>query len=173
MSTPAYAYAGNNPLRFVDPNGREVVVDADHDIGRIFNAIDAARSCSCVHQWFQDCFGADPFQDATRHQLIAWADSLTTNPLCLITYGNTWLGSESYLCPKAFDFTGGNWLYSELLSTILHELAHQMAPLKTNDWLSASRGGRCSAQEAESIGFRLENAGCSAACEVAGGSCGK
>ncbi|WP_338270572.1 RHS repeat-associated core domain-containing protein, partial [Corallococcus caeni] len=161
MAVPAYSYAVNNPLAFIDRNGLKVVGTADrNDWWNILQDVLWDLSASTeVHNWFMECFGSDPFTDALEHNVHAVKDDWW----CKLVGGKAvtnGLTGETTLCP------GSNFEHPPagppgtqrraIASTVMHELAHQMGPVKTNDAQTYCGGsgpvGACSADAAGEIG---------------------
>lgn len=124
----------------------------------------ALRASKAVHEWFLECFGSDPFTDGEHHHIHApkkdwWCDIWDSNSVELKAY-TSGFSQETILC------RGSNFGHpvvgapgtqmKEIAATIMHELAHQLGPIKTNDSLSylgaSGAANKCSAKDAERVG---------------------
>ena len=169
-SVPAYAYANNNPLNFVDPDGERVRVSSDRNDywHKMMDAHALLAGCSAISNWFKKCAGEDPFSSKSLYNVVFERNKLG----CFLTKSNDrpWdgytVGPNSYICEKSFEkpsvseSTGPN--SAEVGATIAHELAHQMN-WRTNHFLQ-SDGHPCSAKAIENLARCVINKGC--------GSCG-
>jgi RHS repeat-associated protein len=163
MSAPVFAYAGNNPVAFVDPDGLAVSGTADRKSWweKLTGVLWILRSKSCVHDWFMDCFGADPFTDSVQRSVHVGDDWFCRlMGYRLKGHTNGIFADETNICSVTVELppVGPPGTSAAFLAeTVMHELAHQMGPIKTNDATTycgsrINSGGRCSADEAGQVG---------------------
>src|SRR5688572_7549503 len=69
VSLPTYSYAANNPVSATDETGTIVSFDVDRNDywERLVDVKLKLSSCPAVKEWFQRCFGEDPFISPTDY----------------------------------------------------------------------------------------------------------
>ena len=157
---PAYGYALNNPTGIVDPDGLRVRITADRNswFSTMQDATWVLRSDPGVDAFFNRCFGQNPFTNNMDHLVHGSDNSL----VCGATGWGAWTsGLSTTICSGRFTNPpagppGTGALH--IAKSIMHELAHQLAPFKTNDTPAAlgcePPQDKCSAQEAEQVAIR-------------------
>jgi len=105
------------------------------------------------------CFGDDPFTNTKEHGIHAPRDDWWCKLVDAKATTNGWTGDTTLCRWSNFDNPPAGppgTQRREIAATIMHELAHQMGPIKTNDAHTYCGGsgpsGKCSAKEAERIG---------------------
>ncbi len=164
-SVPTYAYASNNPVRNVDSNGREVKFEIENNTyrDRADDARTRLQSCPAVNEWFMKCFGTNPFANTTTYTFSFDRD----DPLTRATASTNWWTNTTQMSHAAFGLErwSGDGL-AEVAATMMHELSHQLAPIRTNDvptyFGAQPPGGECSAREAERLARCVWSKGCGA-----------
>jgi RHS repeat-associated protein len=159
-----YSYALNNPLSGVDEDGRFVLVRSDDPASeerllRVARRLDASR---CIHEWLRKCFVTDPFLTGQPWVFQYWTGRSVFGCVKGADAVTSMFRHETNLCPGGMT-GGGKNADRELAAIMMHELAHQISPVFTNDMLDYiglfRGGGQCTAKEAEALAYDVWDKG--------------